>query len=109
LFGRTDKCYEELGTLISVVESEIDDTILFNLTKDKVNHPNLINSISTNLDEIVGQIKKIGQELSIESYMHFYITGLQRLNTVLKSAGMLWLISTLHIEKRFINNNIKCL
>lgn len=91
--------YEELGTLISVDEGEIDEMILFNLTKDKVNNPVLINSISTNLDEIVEQIKKIGQELSVESYMHFYITGLQRLNFVLKSAGTLWLISALHIKK----------
>ncbi|GES82172.1 hypothetical protein GLOIN_2v1477844 [Rhizophagus clarus] len=82
----TDMRYEELGTLISVDEGEIDEMILFNLTKDKVNNPVLINSISTNLDDIVEQIKKIGQELSVESYMHFYITGLQRLNFVLKSA-----------------------
>ncbi|PKK57760.1 hypothetical protein RhiirC2_721012 [Rhizophagus irregularis] len=82
----TEMRYEELGTLISVDEGEIDEMILFNLTKDKVNNPVLINSISTNLDEIVEQIKKIGQELSVESYMHFYITGLQRLNFVLKSA-----------------------
>jgi len=79
--------------------SEIDKMTLFNLTKDKVNNPVLINSVSTNLDEIVGQIKKIGQELSVESYMYFYMTGLQRLNFVLKSAGTLWLISELHIKK----------
>jgi hypothetical protein len=90
-FARADELSEELGALIAIAESEVDSSILSNFTKAR-NDPSIINSISTNLNEIVEKLKKIGQELSIDSYMQPYITGLQRLNFVLTSAGMLWLI-----------------
>ena len=80
-FGRADKLSEELGALV-------DFSILSNITKAR-NNPNTIDSISTNLSEIVEQLKEIGQKLSIDSYMQPHITSLQRLNFLLESAGML--------------------
>lgn len=79
-------------------ESEVDDSILSNITKAR-NNLSIINSTSTNFNKIIENLKKIGQELSIESYIQPHITCLQQLNFVLKSAGMLWLISTLYIVK----------
>ncbi|RIA91087.1 hypothetical protein C1645_822481 [Glomus cerebriforme] len=81
-----DELSEELGALIAIDESEVDDSILSNITKAR-NDPSIINSISTNLNEITENLKKIGQELSIESYMQPHITSLQRLNFILKSAA----------------------
>ncbi|RIA80982.1 hypothetical protein C1645_744852 [Glomus cerebriforme] len=66
-----DELSEELGTLIATDGSEIDDSILPNLTEAKVKNPSLINSVSTNLDEIIEQS---------------HITRLQRSNHVFKFA-----------------------
>ncbi|CAB4430008.1 unnamed protein product [Rhizophagus irregularis] len=70
-----DELSEELGALVAIDESEVDDSILSNFTKAK-NDPSTIDSISTNLSEIVEQLKKIGQDLSIDSYMQPHITSL---------------------------------
>ncbi|CAB4446967.1 unnamed protein product [Rhizophagus irregularis] len=53
-----DELSEELGALVAIDESEVDDSILSNFTKAK-NDPSTIDSISTNLSEIVEQLKKI--------------------------------------------------
>jgi hypothetical protein len=92
IFGRADELSEELGALISVDESEIDISVLSNLTKAKEKNPRRVNVISTSLDKIVEQLKKIEQELSelsIESNVQFHLTNLQRLNHVFKFSGML--------------------
>ena len=87
-FGRADELSEELGAFVAIDECEVNDQILSNLTKAR-NDPNIIDSISTNLSEIVEQLKKIEKELSIDSYMQSHITSLQRLNFLLEYAGML--------------------
>ncbi|GBB95213.1 hypothetical protein RclHR1_00250011 [Rhizophagus clarus] len=81
-----DELSEEFGALVTIDECEVNDQILSNLTKTR-NDSNIIDSISTNLSEIVEQLKKIGKELSIDSYLQPHITSLQRLNFLLDSAA----------------------
>ncbi|GES88151.1 hypothetical protein GLOIN_2v1769465 [Rhizophagus clarus] len=76
---------EELGALIAIAKSEVDESIISNFTKYR-NDQNIINFISANLDEIVEQLKKIRRELSIDSYIQPHATSLQRLNFLPKSS-----------------------
>ncbi|CAI2196615.1 10724_t:CDS:2, partial [Funneliformis geosporum] len=68
-----DELSEELGAFVAIDECEVNDQILSNLTKAR-NDPNIIDS--TNLSEIIEQLKKIGKELSINSYMQPHIISL---------------------------------
>src|SRR3954447_18268055 len=87
-FGRADELSEELGALVAIDESEVNNSILFNFTKAR-NYLSIINSIFMNLSEIIGQLKRIEQDLSIDSYMQPHIISLQQLNFLLESTGML--------------------
>ncbi|GBB87883.1 hypothetical protein RclHR1_14390003 [Rhizophagus clarus] len=84
-FGRAYELSEELGALIAIAKSEVDESIISNFTKYR-NDQNIINFISANLDEIVEQLKKIRRELSIDSYIQPHATSLQRLNFLPKSS-----------------------
>ena len=62
---------------------------LHNLIKSKFDNPSIFDSISTDFDEIIERLSKLGQKLSIENHMHSYVTGLQRLKFLFKNAGMI--------------------
>ncbi|CAB4425479.1 unnamed protein product [Rhizophagus irregularis] len=71
-----DELSEELGALVAINKSEsVNESILSNFTKAK-NDPSTIDSTSMNLSKIVEKLKKIGQDLSINSYMQHHITSL---------------------------------
>ncbi|CAB4491498.1 hypothetical protein RhiirA5_409674 [Rhizophagus irregularis] len=70
-----DELSEELGALVVIDKSEVNESILSNFTKAK-NDPSTIDSTSMNLSKIVEKLKKIGQDLSINSYMQHHITSL---------------------------------
>ncbi|CAB5203188.1 unnamed protein product [Rhizophagus irregularis] len=72
---KANELSEELGALVVIDKSEVNESILSNFTKAK-NDPSTIDSTSMNLSKIVEKLKKIGQDLSINSYMQHHITSL---------------------------------
>ncbi|POG64996.1 hypothetical protein GLOIN_2v445174 [Rhizophagus irregularis DAOM 181602=DAOM 197198] len=70
---KADELSEELGALVVIDKSEVNKSILSNFTKAK-NNPSTIDSTSMNLSKIVEKLKKIGQDLSINSYMQHQLT-----------------------------------
>ncbi|GBC07434.1 hypothetical protein RclHR1_07460010 [Rhizophagus clarus] len=74
----TYKRDKELGALIEIDENELDYTSLDNFIKTKVDNLSIVVPISTEFDEIVERISKLGQKLSIAF-------GLQRLKFLFKN------------------------
>ena len=100
--GRTEEQDEELGTLIAVDDNELDYMTLRNLLKVKIDNPNIVDSISTDFDEIIERLNRLGKKLSIESHTHSYVTGLQRLKFAFESAGMINFVIIYLLKKKKI-------
>ncbi|RIA81764.1 hypothetical protein C1645_836447 [Glomus cerebriforme] len=75
---------EELGALIAIDEKELD---YISLLEAKVDNPEIVDSVSKDLDDVIESLNKLGQKLSlIEPHLRSYVTGLKRLKFAFKNA-----------------------
>lgn len=57
--GRLEEQDEKFGALIAIEENELEYTTLHNFIKAKVGNPSIVDSISTDFDEIIERLSKL--------------------------------------------------